>query len=545
MTPRPSPEAVVAALECVVQACLGGSSELRERVAILADWVGSVARTRPDDDGTVKTAADHSGDGAGTSAGAFSEVRVCAPESPAPAPTHTVIVTRSPDERRPVSSAVVPLKIGDAEIHLRVEGSTAEIGHARRAAAMETEPKGVGAGAGEADLGMIARRCSLKAASCEAALKRNEAAAGSEEESVLVGRITTMIAQAKALPHCFLWAPFRQAVLPPAGVVEMAGRAYENLGAAAALAERVHGRPELRGHLPDALDLMAEAQSALRVILERTWLTRPDQDQLDAFVWLRRVTEAERVYVGRYLTLEDPADPAGHEGLRGRIRDVEAQIDGAARRVKDVTAALNKLKYHVRRAVESPEEGEMAGVRAAGAVLEAQGLDAGDRRVREIVRPLVDLAEGGADLGPLVGEAISLMRERAGEDHGAMAEPRAYSPTVGRVRDALRGSRVVMIGGTALAHQRERLAEAFELGELDWVEQTEHGSSALFEAPIARADTRLVIALVKLAGHEHIDAVRKWSRQYGKPLVLLKAGFNPEQAAAAIMEQASEQLLAE
>ena len=70
-----------------------------------------------------------------------------------------------------------------------------------------------------------------------------------------------------------------------------------------------------REYLEPALDLLAEAQSALKVAIDRIDGPR-DHDQYRAYDWLRGVAAREQIFIQRYMRLNDPADPAvqGFEG---------------------------------------------------------------------------------------------------------------------------------------------------------------------------------------------------------------------------------------
>ena len=421
---------------------------------------------------------------------------------------------------------------------------TVEIGRARQSAQAMSEPASradFAQFAPEPDLAMIVRRARLKARACEVVLRREQMPEDDPARSAIREEIDGLVTQAQSLPSCFLWASFRAKPLPPLEVIELSARAYENLADSAELAQRTVGSVDLRRFREDAIALMAEAQSALRVILERTWLTKPEQDQHDAFLWLRDVTESERVYVQRFLRIDDPADPLEHARLRGDLVALRVRLDAATDRSKLVGSALGKLRYHAKRAAESLDQGELAALATASDQAAAAGLLPEDRRVGDALAALLPLLEQGLDLSAFVGRALAAHIERSSIGD-ADSSDRAYSENVDRVRALLRGSRVVLIGGQVIPHQRERLLDAFALADLDWVVQTEHGSSVVFEAPIGRPNTRLVLTLVRFTGHEHIESVRHWCRQYAKPMVMLKAGYNPEQVAAAILEQASEQL---
>jgi hypothetical protein len=116
---------------------------------------------------------------------------------------------------------------------------------------------------------------------------------------------------------------------------------------------------------------------------------------------------------------------------------------------------------------------------------------------------------------------------------------RGSSERVAEVRGMLAGRRVVVIGGEARPEAVARIEEAFALAACDWVRLNEHGSGRAMAAPIAQPDTALVLVLIKLTGHLHADEAREYARAAGKPLVVLKAGYNPEQIAQAVLEQAA------
>ncbi|MFN7022452.1 MAG: hypothetical protein ACK4WH_14140, partial [Phycisphaerales bacterium] len=478
-----------------------------------------------------------------------------APPDPPPAPAGRTPQPPPPptapalDPTRP-KTGIVPLNLGGSVVHIPVEGTTAEIGKARLAAADALAPDESTFGqpattpaAGQIDLALIARRCRLKARACDLVVQRLDmdpaGAAFAEAET----RVRAVLKEAKALPWCFLWATFPDKPLPPADVVATAARVYENLALAAEVMIEIDAHPESAHLAREGLAALAEAQSALRAILARTWLTRDDQDQFEAYLWLRDRTQRDRVFLDRFLRLDDPADPDLHADLAAHLAALRDRAAESARTAKDMTAALNKLRYHARKFALEPAAGERDALdlRRAAEALRVVGVSPADERTLEALGNALPHLADRPDMGEFLAASAAAAREAAlrREREAADSAPRAYSPAVARVRAALRGSTVVVIGGKDISHQRERLAEAFGLAEVVWAEQNEHATSAPFEAPIARPQTRLVLALVKLAGHQHIDDARRWCRQYGKPLVMIPAGFNPEQVAAAVLEQAS------
>lgn len=124
----------------------------------------------------------------------------------------------------------------------------------------------------------------------------------------------------------------------------------------------------------------------------------------------------------------------------------------------------------------------------------------------------------------------------------ASAEQREWSNSVLSVRGLLRGKRMVIIGGERNAEAVQRLMQAFELKDAEWVELTEHGPGTPMRAPIHRPDTGVVVVIIKLTGHLHAEEAREYANAAGKPCVLLSGGYNPERVAAEIAEQASARL---
>ena len=88
------------------------------------------------------------------------------------------------------------------------------------------------------------------------------------------------------------------------------------------------------------------------------------------------------------------------------------------------------------------------------------------------------------------------------------------------------------------------MKDAFQLQELFWIETREHESISGFEPYIARPDVAVVNLAIRWSSHSHGDA-QLFCERYGKPLVRLPAGYNPNQVAAQILKQCSERLAAE
>lgn len=477
------------------------------------------------------------------------------PAPPAPRADGEATARHGAAGRAPVeASAVVPLRLGDGKADLVLTGTAEDLARARASVsegpvASNTETSGMSV----ADLGLIEARCRLKAASCRLFIERRAAPADSEAERDVLDRLNGMIAKARSLPNCFLWALYRDRQQPDDALLARIADCYDAQADAVALMRRVaamrgsaHPDDERSGFL-----LLAAANSALRVALDGTWLTEDDRDQTEVHVWLRRETAARRVYVERHMTIDDPADPAGAAERRLRIQ-AEAQRlaerEAAARRVKSV---LGQVRYHSGQLAKCrPGDAATHWSKIADAVaqLGTLGVPPTDRRIAEAVGPVAaglwpGLTPGADHLAAVIPRASALARDPEATTMDATGpDRREWSDTVLSVRDLLRGRRMVIVGGERNPEAIRRLVQAFELKDAEWVELMEHGTGGPMRAPVARPDTAVVVVIVKLTGHLHADEARKLAVAAGKPFVMLPGGYNPERVADAIGTQASDRL---
>ena len=105
----------------------------------------------------------------------------------------------------------------------------------------------------------------------------------------------------------------------------------------------------------------------------------------------------------------------------------------------------------------------------------------------------------------------------------------------------LGGRSVVLIGGICRRESQKMLKTALGLKELIWIETKEHQSIGVFEPVIARSDVALVLLAIRWSSHAFGD-VKQFCDRHGKPLVRLPGGYSPNQVAAQILAQCSEQL---
>lgn len=471
-------------------------------------------------------------------------------------------------ESRPGPTAVVPLRIGDASIQVPVTGETHAISAAMESA--RTAPRASfdevdylerTADARAIDLQQVAARCRLKAEACLHQIVRQSQERDTAEEFESRQRMNDLIATAKSMRDCFLWMFFRKGTPSTDEELDLIARCYTAMAEAADLCHAIepinewHDEEEVR----EALQLLATISSGLRVALSATWLTQPDIDQDEVHQWLKLVTAEHRYHVKRHMQLGDPADPADDvSAARERAKELLGALENQRKNRDKADRLLKRALYHaqrVRDAATSPYEEEPPlhdCKKINDAVEQLRALDAPDldRMVRQIaaVAPPEYFPDAVQPDPMLRSAAESLAQPQNGsKDRSRRAREtakseRVWSEDVLRVRELLGGGQVVVVGGEPRRDAIERITDAFALDAVVWPDLTEHGSAEPMRAPISNPDTRLVIVLIKLTGHEHAERARDFARQANVPFVLMPAGYNPEQIAAEVMRQASAQL---
>jgi hypothetical protein len=445
----------------------------------------------------------------------------------------------------------VPLKIGDTAVQIRVEGNTTELGRARLAAqASETAEASVPE-TRELDLALIVSRSRLKAQGCRLLIERRGADAAGE--AAITERVAEQLKLGKTLRECFLWMWWRERPAPANEIVERIGMCYEAHALATATVEHAirlaEKFPRAGDLLEPAFQAMATANSALRVSLKDTWLTSPDRDQDDGHLWLRNESWSRQVFVARHMRLDDPASPDMMPEVIEEVTRIAKELTTIEGTSRAVEVEINKIRYHARllRARDRSEwEEHTAKIGAALERYAAAGNALDDQRVLDILgKEGAERALEGGATGALQRVAMSIvsgvpLEREAGE---AAATPmREWSERVKEARTLLEGTAMVVVGGERRRDAEERLIDAFGLTRVEWLSITEHASGAALHAPIARADVSAVVVLIKLAGHLHVDEASAHADAYGKALVRLKAGYNPEQVAEAVLTQAAEKL---
>ena len=327
-------------------------------------------------------------------------------------------------------------------------------------------------------------------------------------------------------------------------VLDDLGGCYEAVAESLAL---VRGILDERKATPRALEevlpLVAEAQSALRAAIQG--ISGPDDaDQLQVFDWLKAMAARNHVYVKRFMRVDDPADPVRWPDLLGRIekqRDRHGQT-GRGPQHESSFVRLRSLLDGIREG-RSTEADWRAVIEVVEDLL-GKGVPPSNREIRDLLLPAIDELPGMDDLPRASawssGRSIGSWQRIPASTKAASATP---EPTA-EVKEAARllaGKSVVLIGGSRRREAQESLRKALGLKELIWIETKEHQSVGTFEPLVARTDVALILLAIRWSSHSFGD-VKQLGERHGKPLVRLPGGYSPNQVAAQIVSQCSEQL---
>lgn len=397
----------------------------------------------------------------------------------------------------------------------------------------------------DADLPAIEAHCRLKAEGIRwAATRRRRMDEGAEFRIEIAPRDREILDRARDV-GCYLWMSTPDFIVPkdPSVLEDVAGWFEAVADAVAFIREMLPDVDANRAFFEPALDLLAQAQSSLKVAIDQIGGPH-DPDQYRAYDWLRGVAAKEQIYIRRYMRLDDPADPAALPEMEERLEALDAKLQEVRQRAKRRKSHFNRLRYHARRIAEGNGD-NYDWSKVAGTIDEmvCDGIPASNLEIREILLPILDMMPDIEDLPPGFG---LVLREIDRYLAARMVMPEATTPEVpaaqvGEAARLLEGKSVVLIGGVRRTEAHEALKAAFGLRDLVWFETREHESLDVFEPYVARPDVALVILAIRWSSHS-FEGVKKFCDHHGKPMVRLPGGYNPNQVAAQILAQCSGQL---
>ncbi len=416
------------------------------------------------------------------------------------------------------------------------------------------------------DLSLVVTRAKVKADGCRWAVERRRLRSiNADHITEIAPTDRSIVERAKAQPGCWVWMvdPNFVTRMPDDEALLRFAALYDNLAAAAELTRGIDGDDDRRSRFIErAVALLAEAQSALRIECEQTLDIEREGDQMEAYLWLKDYSQQFRIYIGQFMRLNDPADPAQHNRLAGDIASLKAQFNSYRSSAKVRTTLLNKVKYEAKRlaglagsgggseAEPSVAEIEEAVAHArtldtAVAALLNEGTPPSDAGLRELIMPVEDMIPDAFEPSEAFQRVlIEIERFRASRDEKeGPPVPRAPSAEVKKAASMLEGKRMFIVGGIRNEMSRRAIERDLALAEAKWDSTVEHQSTAPFEPEVARAD--IVVVLVRFSGHAFVEDLGEMCNRYEKPYIRLPAGYSTAQIAHHVLKQASRKLVTE
>jgi hypothetical protein len=320
-----------------------------------------------------------------------------------------------------------------------------------------------------------------------------------------------IIGRAKALTDCFIWMHRANGPLP-AGLWEAIAGCFEAAAMIVSLLRQlIEDGVEHNGFLKKALELAAEAQSALRVAVE-TVNAKPDNDQVQIYHWIRQIADEKRIVIRRHMSTGDGSDPAGWADLQNRISRFSSEIDEIRKQAKHRAKLLSKAQHH------------------AGVIRENHSTADDCRKVIEVVDALVSdgVPPSSTDLRDLLVPIIYDISDAEAPDavRRALGEVERYLVT-----QVYRGKTFVVIGGER-SRTLDTLKSAFCLKDVVGVPVGEDEAISYYAS---QPDVAAVL-LVVWGGDAFFHEMEALCGQHGKKVFLSK-DCTPNQVAHSIFQQ--------
>ncbi len=386
---------------------------------------------------------------------------------------------------------------------------------------------------------LIAQRCRLKADAARfvAVGKRGKSPDIAGEE---------LLRRAGTLPDCDLWMLHSgDYVDAPKAWDDLAG-AYTAGAEAAELFAAFQELPEtLAGlHREPILYAVAESQAMVWAGLLDVH-RRADNDQTHLFVHVREEARRAEIYINRYLRREDRVSVDGWPHLVDRIQTLRAQLGDARGKARVRSKDWNNLKYKLRKINESPASAPDEWPRVLELLEDvvAAGLHPSNAELRDLLLPVVGTLPDDQEPKANAERVFRAVNEFVATRPVPPAPPNAEEPSaeVQSVAELLCGREAVFIGGIERRAARLAIEHTLGLSNVNWISTRPHESVTIFEPAVANPDVAVVLLAIRWASHSYGD-VKGYCEKYGKPLVYLTGGYNPNQVAHQILTQVGDRL---
>lgn len=468
-------------------------------------------------------------------ASAVAETVVAPPVAPAvTAPIVPIVAAKPPANVIPVDEAINRLTLGKGTPHSTVV-----------AAATSSPTQDIH----DDELLNIEKRCQLKAEATRWRIERAKLLAGGvDKETFIIPRDREIIARAKQLPECFLWMHQHEVSLDyEAELYEDVAGSFEALAhAVATVRELLEAADEFPDEFEESLRLLAEAQSAVRSATSDLEV-QVESDQIKTYRWLRETLGVRRIYVDRYMKVNDRADYSRWEELNQRIGELDGRWNELRSSQKQRKRLIGNLRYVCGEIRKSTDDNAHLWDKVVVTIEELLRLGerASNREIREHLLPIFGEIPEDLEISPEVQSVLDeidrYIASRPELDDTASAA--VVTPEVAEVNKLLQGTSMVLVGGERRRPAEDALRRAFGLKELKWAAARDHESLSRFEPAIADPDVSVVLLAIRWSSHSY-GGVKDYCDQYGKLLVRLPGGYHQNRVAAEILQQVGDRLRA-
>lgn len=318
------------------------------------------------------------------------------------------------------------------------------------------------------------------------------------------------------------------------------------------LKARETNRQDYRSQIEESVQLLAEAQSAVREDYAAGGNgpgILPEQDAV--FRWLKGFVseDAESILVARFMKLDDGARPADNTKLATRLRQFEKNIRHRTRN----HALQRSLDSLVRKAVQQRASDAHTDIwpslQQVTLELLATGTNPASASLRDqllkVLDELPDSNDTTADLHDDFRTVLRHLEDYHDEqlERSLEAAPRSAKPSADllQVRQWLKGKTVALVAGVMKPEHQQRIEQELRLKSLIWIPASKTDRVADLRPQLRNAS--LVIFITKLMGHKHSD-LRACCDEHNIPWVQTKKsqGYGVNVLVDVIMNQASRQL---
>ncbi|WP_339743738.1 hypothetical protein [uncultured Rubinisphaera sp.] len=290
------------------------------------------------------------------------------------------------------------------------------------------------------------------------------------------------------------------------------------------------------------MQYLATTQSVLHQIQKKAGVL-DDPEQIAAFRWIERSAAAQKLYIGRHMRIQDPAQISQLPKIKQKVEGFLEKIH-KPQRIKEV---LNRIESYFSAVGDDASQISYAWesvVQEIDHLLDHEKIPPSHKQLRELLIGHIDLIPEHLNESVNLQKVLSEIHRYLSncEYEKIESSPPEYSEEVEVLAQLLRDRKVLMVGGSPRPLTEEKIREAFQLQEFVWKEAVVHSPAIQYQSIVQDPEVTLVLVLIKLVGHGHSEGIRQYCREVDKPYVLIPSGYGINHLAHDILKQRGEDL---